>query len=390
MPRKRAPKGSGLQPRLRADGRWECRFKVRIDPGTGKTIYKTVYAKTAAECAKKLRSATAAIDENTYIEPQRMPVKDWLGIWLNEYTGGIKPGTLKTYETQIRVHIVPALGAIRLSELQAHDIQTFLNHLHNGYGDTSGVSAKTVKNNFGVLHRALEQAVKVGYLRVNPADSCILPRVEKREIKPFDDEAIKKFLIAIQGHANEQLFLVDIFSGLRKSELLGLTWDCVNFERGTIRIYRQLLFLKGKYFFAPLKNDKPRQLTPSKYVMNALLIQRQTQLARQLKAGQLWRNKDNFVFTDEIGEHLKHQTVYKQYKSIVKRIGFPEARFHDMRHTYAVKALKNGDDVKTVQDNLGHATAAFTLDQYGHATEQMKRESAARMDAAIEDILRNE
>lgn len=389
MPRKRAANGSGLQPRKRSDGRWEARFKVGINPGTGKAMYKAVYGETADECARKLRSAVAAVDEHAYTEPSKMPLKEWLETWLSEYTSGVKPGTLKTYETQIRVHIVPSLGAVRLSEIRPHDIQTFVNHLHKGYNGVPPVSAKTVKNNYGILHRALEQAVKIGYLRANPASGCVLPRIERKVIQAFDDNDSARFLNALKGHRNERFFLCDLFTGMRKSELLGLTWDCIDFEAGTIRLYRQLLYLKGEYFFGAPKNDKTRILSPSKFVMNVLREQRKAQMEQRMKAGCLWRNKEDFVFTDEIGEHLRHSAVYKQFKALARQIDLPEARFHDMRHSYAVAALRNGDDVKTVQESLGHATASFTLDQYGHVTQQMKRESAARMDAHIENLLRN-
>ena len=93
-----------------------------------------------------------------------------------------------------------------------------------------------------------------------------------------------------------------------------------------------------------------------------------------------------FHFTNEVGRHILHQTLYKQFKQIAEKIGSPNMRFHDLRHSFAVASLKHGDDVKTVQENLGHATAAFTLDVYGHATDEMKRASGKRMDAAIQQI----
>ena len=387
MPRKRAANGNGMQPRQRKDGRWEARFKTGIDPGTGKPVYKTVYGNTSDECARKLRAAVAAVDENTYVEPAKLSLKEWLEIWLSEYTSGVKPGTIKTYETQIRVHIVPLLGALRLSEIRTHNVQTFINRLQKGYNGAAPVSPKTVRHNFCILHHALDQAVKIGYLRSNPSNGCVLPRVEKKELKPFDDDDTAKFVNALKGHRNERLFLCALFTGLRKSELLGMTWDCIDFKAGTIRIYRQLLYLKGEYFFSSLKNDKPRVLMPPKYVINLLCEQHKAQAELRMKAGGAWQNRDGFVFTNEVGEHLHHSCVVKQFKTIAAQIGLPEARFHDMRHSYAVAALRSGDDVKTVQEALGHATSSFTLDQYGHVTQQMKQESSARMDAHIESIL---
>ena len=104
-----------------------------------------------------------------------------------------------------------------------------------------------------------------------------------------------------------------------------------------------------------------------------------------IDAGSSWINT-NLVFTNKYGDRLSYRTAYDCFKRVVKKIGVPEIRFHDLRHTYAVISIKNGDDIKTVQHNLGHATAAFTLDVYGHVTDQMKRASSDRMEAFIQGI----
>ncbi len=120
--------------------------------------------------------------------------------------------------------------------------------------------------------------------------------------------------------------------------------------------------------------------------MDILKKVRQEQANNHLTVGFAWKNDFNLVFTSEIGEFVKPQTALKHFKRIATKIGRPDARFHDLRHTYAVTALQEGDDVKTVQQNLGHATASFTLDVYGHVSEKMKKESAARMQSYFEKI----
>ena len=120
--------------------------------------------------------------------------------------------------------------------------------------------------------------------------------------------------------------------------------------------------------------------------MRLLQKQKQKQSEMQLRAGEIWNNPEGYVFTDEQGKHLARQTVYKAFKRIVEDLKIPDTRFHDMRHSYAVAALQAGDDVKTVQENMGHHTAAFTLDIYGHVTERMNQESAARMDKYIQSV----
>lgn len=377
-------KGAGSI-RKRSDGRWEARYTAGRDPGTGKQIQKSVYGKTQAEVRKKLQKSCVAIDEGIYIDPVKFTVGDWLDVWLSDYTPNLKPLTLKSYEGHIKNHIKPAIGAIKLSALNTHQIQTFYNRLIKGNGDTRGISPKTLKNLHGVLHKALKQAVEMGYIKFNPSDACRIPRIEKPDIKPLEDTEITQLLKAIDGHKYETLFLVDLFTGMRQGEILGLTWDCVDFQKGTITIYRQLQKIKGEYRFVSLKNDKRRCITPAQSIMRLLQDHKRIQNEWRLKAGEAWE-RSGLVFTNELGRHLAHCTVYNNFKRVAKSIGLKKARFHDLRHSYAVAALQSGDDIKTVQENLGHHSASFTLDVYGHVSERMRRESAERMERFIKGV----
>lgn len=369
---------------------WEARYTIGYDAGTGKQIQKSISGKTQKEVAQKLKAATAAIDAGTYIEPSKMTVAQWLDIWEKDYLKGVKPYTVDSYSAAIHNHIKPALGAVRLEALNAHTIQQFYNRLGEPAKQRKALSPKTVKNVHGVLHKALQQAVKIGYLRFNPAEACELPRVVKKEMQVLDDDHSKAFMQAVKGDPLENLFLIDLFTGLRQGELLGLTWDCIDFASSLITVKHQLQQTQVKgdysYHFSPLKNDKPRTITPAAYVMQLLKSQHTRQLEMRLRAGELWYNEFDLVFTNEVGRPLSRRTIYKHFKKIAAAIGAPDLRFHDLRHSYAVASIRGGDDIKTVQTNLGHATAAFTLDVYGHATNQMKRASAARMDAYIKSL----
>ena len=367
---------------------WEARYTAGADPGTGKQIQRSITGKTQKEVAQKLRDATAAIDNGIYTAPNKQTLGQWLDIWQRDYLGGVKPFTALNYAQHVKNHIKPALGAVRLEVLDTPAIQHFYNELGKPGKDRPALSPKTVKCIHGVLHKALQQAVAVGYLRFNPTDACELPRVERKEIKPLDSDDISRFIKAIHGHCFETLFMLTLFTGMRRGEVCGLTWDCVDLERGTILINKQLQNIPGKpgeYRLVSSKNGKGRTVALAASVVEMLKRHRVQQNKARLRAGALWQ-PGNFVFTDEIGAHLSPNTVYHNYKRIVASIGLPDARFHDLRHSYAVAAIRSGDDIETVQSNLGHATAAFTLDVYGHITEQMKQESAARMDAYIKSV----
>ena len=360
---------------------WEARYTSGYDPGTGRQIQRSITGKTQKEVSQKLKAATAAIDAGTYQEPSKMTVGQWLDIWTAEYLGGVKPRTVDSYKATVKNHLKPGLGAVRLDQLEAHTIQAMYNKLE--------LSPKSVKNTHGILHKALQQAVANGYIRFNPADACIIPRVERKELHPLDEAQITAFLEAIKGHRFEFLYKVVLFTGMREGEALGLTWDAVDLSAGQITINKQLQRLRdgsGQYALVSTKNSKGRCITAAPFVISVLKkVQTQQKLWKLQSAG-CWDNPMNLVFTNELGGNLSAQTVYLDFKKVAASIGSPSTRLHDLRHSYAVAAIKSGDDIKTVQSNLGHATAAFTLDVYGHVTEQMKQDSANRMEAFIKSV----
>lgn len=398
----RAAQGSGTI-RQRKDGRWEARYVVGHDPETGKLIRRSVYGATQKEVRQKLTSIVAALDDGTYQAPNKITVGEWLDIWIKEYVGDVKPLTLVSYQGIIDHKLKPNLGAIKLNALTAPIIQQLYNKLLEGSAKASPLSAKTVKNVHGVLHSALKQAVLVDYIRSNPADAVKVPRAPKAELSIMEGEDIARFLKVIQGTRFETLFLIDLFTGLRRGELLGLTWDCIDFKRRRITVKRQLQFERGKnarFYLNSPKNGKGRVLAIPPTVLQLFTTQRRRQAEWRLRNGPIWiedgdvytdascqkREPVQLVFTDEQGKHIMPDVVYHAFKKAVAQIGKPELRFHDLRHAYAVASIQAGDDVKIVQHNLGHATAAFTLDVYAAAWDSMKDASADRMEGFIQSI----
>ncbi|MBP3376850.1 MAG: site-specific integrase [Clostridia bacterium] len=376
--KQRNTKGGGSV-RQRPDGTWEARCTV-----DGKR--RSFYGKRQSEVLKAMRAAQKAGDDGNYFEPKKVPLSQWLDIWLDEYIKpSSKPLTYTTYQSRIETHIKPALGRIKLTALNATQIQAFYNDLLKN----KKLQPKTIKNVHGILHKALQQALKLRYIGFNPADACELPRVEKADVKPLTESEISAFLDVIKKDSLKDLFTVALFTGMREGEICGLPWDAIDFKNGTITVRQQLCREKikgGKHYIATTKNDKSRTLTPAPSVIDILRRVKREQMGHHLKMGEAWMNEYNLVFTDEAGRFIVPQTALKRFKAAAAKIGRPDARFHDLRHTYAVTALQEGDDVKTVQQNLGHATASFTLDVYGHVSEKMKSESAARMQSFIEKI----
>ena len=381
-------KGGGTI-RQRPDGLWEARYTLGINPGTGKQIQKSVYGKTQKEVRQKLTAITAEIDNGSYQEPCKMTVNEWLDIWLADYQIGVKDSTAYLYERQAKLYLRPALGNIPLEMLKAHTIQRLYNSLSQEHDGQPALSAKTIKNIHGVLHKALQQAVLLNYIRYNPTTACVLPKIVKKEIHPLTDQQTAQLLNLLKGSKYEIPLTVDLFTGLREGELLGLMWDCVDFEKGTLLINKQLRREQkkgGEYYFSPPKNNKSRCLTLAPSVIQLFRLQKLEQNSMRMEAGDAWE-EHGLIFTNQTGGYLSYRTVYDCFKRIVRNIGAPATRFHDLRHTFAVASIKSDDDIKTVQENLGHATAAFTLDVYGHFTDDMRSVSAQRMEGFITNVL---
>lgn len=201
-----------------------------------------------------------------------------------------------------------------------------------------------------------------------------------------------RFLQAIEGEPFRNIFFVDIFSGLRISEILGLRWNDVDFENGCIYVRQQLMQNQERgdfsYFLAAPKEGKQRKVILANAVLDAIHKQHIHQLKQRMAAGELWDNSFDLVFTNNFGRPLNRRTVYKHLKCVLRDCGMGDYTFHSLRHSFATISLENGDDIKTVQTNLGHYAASFTLKTYVHVSDQMQRNSAARMQELIASLPR--
>lgn len=368
---------------------FEARCTTGFDPVTGRQKQKSITGKTMREVQQKLSKMAVEVNEGTYVEPSKTMLKDWLETWEAEYTADVKASTALLYKENLDKYVIPYLGNVKLKNLTSLMIQHLYNRLlQDKESGGLGLSAKSVRNVHGVLHKALQQAVDLGILRVNPTNACKLPKAVKKEKHPLDEAHTTAFLKAIQGHPHEYLYKITLFTGLREGEVLGLTWDCLDFEHGTLLIKQQLCHERrkgGKTYFSPTKNSKSRCLSLPPSVIRLFRLQRLKQNGQRLEAGDVWE-ENGLVFSNNIGKPLSYRTVYDCFKRVMMKIDSPQTTFHDLRHTYTVLALKCGDDIKTTQENLGHATPEFTLNVYAHVTHQMKKDSADRMEQMIQSV----
>ena len=366
--------------RQRKDGRWEGRIVIGYDDnGYPKT--KNVLAKTKKECVEKLQKLK---EECGGLKPEKvrseMPFGDWLTYWYENHSKPkIRPTTQETYESRIRLHIIPEIGSIPLNKLTQNDLQQFYGRLKKSgrkrftdkYGE--GLSDRMVRMCHATCRSALEKAVQDGLIRVNPAIGCKLPPKKAREMQVLTREELQRFLIQAKAEGYYELFLLDLATGLRRGELLALQWDDLDFETGVLTISKQVSLVRGKIVISvPKTKSSIRKLVLPPAVVQVLKEYRESVHSR-------------WMFPSPVLEDmpLNPGSVYDRLQLILEHANCKQVRFHDLRHTFATLALQNGMDVKTLSAMLGHVSAATTLDIYTHSTSDMQHAAARKIDCGI-------
>ncbi len=274
-----------------------------------------------------------------------------------------------------RNYIKPQLGKIPLNDLTTLHLQQFYKKLLaegrveriEAQKQPKGLSAKTVRNIHQIISSALKLAVEQRLIAHNPADGCALPKAERKEMQTLPVEQLTSFLREAKDSGVFALYYIDLTTGLRRGELLGLKWSDIDLEKGDLRVQRQIGRIDGKIIEMPLKTKNAYRTLPlSADAISVLKIQK-------CKVG-----NSEWVFPSPTGGPCR-RTACCTCCRVLKRAGLPKVRFHDLRHTFATLALQNGVDIKTVSGMLGHFSAGFTLDTYAHVTTSAKREAAKTM-----------
>ena len=301
----------------------------------------------------------------------------WLEVWLENYAKiKLRPSTFKTSQGFLKNHIKPQIGSVPLAELTSLDLQRFYKHLLDGgrvdrievKKKPKGLAPKTVRNIHQMIGSAYNLAMEQKLVTRNPTQGCALPKVEHKEMKTLTSDQLSTFFQEARDSGVYELYYLDLATGLRRGELLGLKWTDVDLDRDVLKIQRAISRQNGKVVEAPLKTKNAYRTLPlSADAIDVLMQQRR-------KTG-----NSEWVFPSPAGGPMSPDSVLHMLQRVLKRAGLPRIRFHDLRHTFATMALQNGVDVKTVSSMLGHYSAGFTLDTYAHVTTDAQLKAAQTM-----------
>ncbi|MGB9920921.1 MAG: tyrosine-type recombinase/integrase [Moorellales bacterium] len=386
MPKRRGH-GEGTIYR-RPGGLWVGQLTLR-NPRTGLPKRVTFYGRTKSEVRSKMEEAKAVALTSGFVEPARVTVGEWLDVWLQEYARpSVRPTTWGCYEYVIRLHLKPAVGRLYLGDLRPEHLQAVYNEKL-----AAGLSNRTVRLIHTVIQAALKQAVREGLVLRNVAQAASPPRLRKKERRVLSQEEQRKFLAVLEEDRLGAAFLLDLATGLRRGEILGLRWQDVDLEGGTISVRRALAEVKSEslpegqrpagrktaLIFQEPKSEKGIRTIPvPEAVLPALRAHRARQAQERLLLGPAYQDHD-LVFATADGKPIHPRNFTRSFYRLVQKAGIDRANLHALRHTFATRLLEANEHPKVVQELLGDSQISVVLDTYSHVSMDLKRRAMEKM-----------
>lgn len=375
---------------------WRYRFETASVGGKRKRVSKSGF-RTKGEAVKAGNEAfNQYLNGGTLLKPCDMSVADFMNDWFKMYESQWKPATQRGYRKQIDNHIIPKLGSYKLTSLNARIIQEFINELFN-----SGVCRISVRGAKSKLSNALDWAVTLEYIRSNPAKNVKLPSTRAVPDKApgnkphiYVDEEMRSRLFTMypEDHVIHLPYMLGYRAGLRIGEALGLTFSDIDFDKGTIKIDRQLQLFAGseEVFITNPKYNSNREIKIDSVLLGLLKKKRMSVLKERVRYAEYYTNyylKDGKLVTEETdtlmdlvcvkenGQYIKPQYVEYWNVKFRKKFGYEVFNYHSLRKTHCTELLSRGANPKDVQKRLGHKNIQVTLQIYTEVNDAMEEKS---------------
>ncbi len=349
-------------------GRWRAQVSLE-----GRRLSKTV--NTRQEAIKWIEETKGQIARGLSFAAVRATLEDFMGYYLKSIEAERRPATWKYYNHVSQDYIIPDLGTIKLKDIRPERIQSFYNELTE-----RGKSAWTVNKIHVVLHQALKHAYQLGLIPQNPASKVIVPRLPEVEKKILDEDQVEKLLKVAANTRHKGAIYIAVITGMRMGELLGLTWDDLDWEGKSITVNRQL-DRTGQLATLKTKHGK-RAIALGDQTIEVLRQHQEQQDRERQAAGDRWQ-ENNLIFPSSVGTPMNHRNMLRDFKKILARADLEDIRFHDLRHTSASLMLNHGVPVIIVSRRLGHSRPSITLDLYGHLIPSLQADAAEKIENLV-------
>lgn len=352
---------------------WTVRW--RTDTSEGRKHHSKGGFRTKKDAQDFLTDVMAAIRGGVFAEPTKVTVGDFLTErWLPARKMSLRPSTYASYQTAINRHVIPELGHVQIQQLSPDRLDRFYASLVAG-----GLSAKTVRNIHGLLHKALRDAVRKNLVPRNVADAADPPklhRANRDEMKTWTPVQLRVFFDGIAEHRLAPAYLLAATTGMRRGEVLGVRWRDIDFKARRLHVRQTILSVNYQLTVGQPKTLRgERKISLDAETIRVLTAHRAAQRHERQLLGTGYHEHD-LVFAREDGNPVHPDYFSQTFDRTVKRLKLPKIRLHDLRHTHATLGLGAGVPIKVMSDRLGHATTSFTMDVYMHAIPAVEDDAA--------------
>jgi integrase len=340
--------------------------------------------KKAAE--KKERELLSQADSGRQLGGSSPTLAEYLlEVWLPKHRvlTNLKASTYETYKMLILVYINPSIGHLRIDEISTEHLENFYIEMQNKgrkktlKNGTIALSSKTVRNIASVIHKALKDAVRLKQIAFNPSDSALKPKLTAPDIDFMTPENLMKYVASIQGHRYGPVLQLVALTGMRRGEILGLSWKDIDFKAGAINIHRTLIRAGNQTIFDTPKSKKSKRTIEIDIdTMQKLQAWKIAQNIERLALGGEWADTENLIVTDQTGSVPSFSAFARMFKKTLNNAGLMEMKFHSLRHSYVIAALRSGGALKSVSERVGHGDTTITNRVYNHVIEGDDRELA--------------
>jgi integrase len=347
---------------------------------------------TYREARTWLSLTRTEVAQQRFVQPVRTTLEQWVDQWVPVMRTRVRPSTADSYERNLRLHVLPTLGAKPLQAIKVADLTNMYARLltsgrvgSSGTGD--GLSARSVAYVATITRACLQAALEGDLLNRNPADRAKPPRAAaemRPAIQAWTATELAAFLDRTAHQRHHVAWRLLAMSGLRRGECLGLAWEAVGLDAGTISVRRTLVdVVAGEPVWSDPKTDRGRRLVHlDADTIARLRTHKAAQASERLLVGEGYRDQ-GLVFAMPDGRPIHPERFSREFPQTVERSPLPRIRLHDLRHTWATLALHAGVHPKVVQERLGHSNIAITLDIYSHVIPAMQTDAADRVAALI-------
>ena len=389
-----AMRGAHVRKRNHKDGShsWQIIIERPVDPVTGKRerIYKSVKG-TKKEAERIMRDMMGDVETDSYIKDSNLSVEKFLREWHENFISPHKsPTTSSTYLYNLERYIIPRFGRLKLQGgLTTIDIQRWINDLSvKSPISNRPLTPKSIRNLYMNLNAALKRAVLLGYISKNPAENIELPKCKKYTAEVYSADELQKLFEAVRGSELEAGVMLLVCLGIRRGELMGLTWADIDFDKKLVNINKNVVRVKrGESVTKDPKSEAGKRLIEAPDVLIDFL--RREQLACRNRMFRLGKNyhDHNLIVCQPNGKPYDVDYFTHKFKQFLAREGLKIIRLHDLRHSHATYMLRLGVNIKAMQKRMGHSTFSTTMDVYSHVLDDMGREAADTLNSGLQGIV---